>query len=217
MDTAVNSESRMERKRRRNRQVLIEAAYEVISSQGIDSTTMQKISEVADVGLGTIYNYFDSKEDLVMQVMALVMDHMAQRILKVTDTFSDSAQVCAYGYWSLMDQTMTDPRWHWLINRPDVFADAMYNCFGPYAITDMKNGVAEGRYIVDNPELVWRQTVWAIVGVIIAVDQKEFPISCLEDAIVNLLYLLGVDRVEAREIAQRPRPKLPKENLFDKK
>lgn len=215
MDTTVKSESRMDRKRRRNRQALIKAAYEVISSQGIDSTTMQEISDVADVGLGTIYNYFESKEDLVMQVMVLVMDHMAHRIQEVTDTFSDSAQVCAYGYWSLMDQAMTDPRWHWLINRPDVFADAMFKCFGPYAIRDMKNGVAEGRYRVDDPDLVWRQTAWAIVGVILAVDQKEIPISCLEDAVVNLLYLLGVDRVEAREIAQRPRPKLPKEKLFE--
>ncbi|HEY2403041.1 MAG TPA: TetR/AcrR family transcriptional regulator, partial [Steroidobacteraceae bacterium] len=84
-----SAETRSERRKRRNRQALVVAGYEVMSKKGIDAATMAEIAELADVGAGTVYNYFESKDELAVAVLELVMDRLAQRIEAVTNGFSD--------------------------------------------------------------------------------------------------------------------------------
>jgi AcrR family transcriptional regulator len=93
MRTAQNVETRSDRRKRRNRQALIQTGYEVMARKGIDAATMYEICELADVGVGTVYNYFSSKDELAMYVMELVMDRLAQRIEAVTNTFTDCASL----------------------------------------------------------------------------------------------------------------------------
>lgn len=44
---------------------IIEAALQLFAERGFDATTMPMISELAGVGAGTIYRYFESKEVLL--------------------------------------------------------------------------------------------------------------------------------------------------------
>src|ERR1700691_6683180 len=74
------AESRVDRRKRRNRDALVDAAYKVMTEKGIDAATMSEIAELADVGAGTVYNYFASKDELAMCVMEQVMERLAQRI-----------------------------------------------------------------------------------------------------------------------------------------
>lgn len=211
MNTAPNIESRSDRRKRRVRQALIEAGYKVIAQKGIDASTMSEISELADVGAGTVYNYFASKDDLAMSVMEQVMDRLAQRIEAVTNSFTDPAQVYAFGIRNVMKAATTDQRWRWLLRRSEVIADAMYRIMGPYAIRDIRNAVAAGRYRVDDAELAWRIATHAIVGFSLAVCDRKLPLEKIDEAVVNLLGMVGVERTEAWEIARRPCPDLPGE------
>ena len=164
MRAAQNAETRSDRRKRRNRQALIEAGYRVMAEKGIDAATMSEICELADVGAGTVYNYFASKDELAMCVMEQVMDRLSQRIEAVTNSFTDPAQVYAFGIRNVMKAATTDQRWRWLLRRSEVISDAMYRVMGPYAIRDIRNAVATGRYRVEDPELAWRQATHAIVG-----------------------------------------------------
>jgi AcrR family transcriptional regulator len=211
MAQAQATESRNARRKRRNRQALVEAAHTVMAEKGIDAATMSEIADLADVGAGTVYNYFASKDDLAMQVMEDVMDRLAQRIEAVTDTFDDPAQVYAFGIRNVMKAATTDRRWSWLLRRSEVIADAMYRVMGPYAIRDLRNAVAAGRYQVEDPEMAWRQATHAIVGFSLAVCDGKLAPGKIDEAVVNLLGMVGVPRVEAWEIALRPCPDLARE------
>jgi AcrR family transcriptional regulator len=202
-------ETRTERRRRPYRQALIEAGYQVIARKGIDSATISEIAEFADVGAGTVYNYFASKDELAVCVMDLVMDRLAQRIESVTNGFTDPAQVYAFGIRNVMKAATTDQRWRWLLRRSEVIAGAMYRVMGPYAIRDIRNAVLAGRYRVEDPELAWRQATHAIVGFSAAVCDKNILPGKMDEAVVNLLGMVGVKRDEAWEIARRPCPELP--------
>jgi AcrR family transcriptional regulator len=90
MTAAQKVESRSDRRKRRNRQALIEAGYQIMAEKGIDAATMSEISELADVGAGTVYNYFASKDELAMCVMEQVMDRLSQRIEAVTNSFTSA-------------------------------------------------------------------------------------------------------------------------------
>jgi AcrR family transcriptional regulator len=192
-------ESRVDRRKRRNREALIEAADGVMTEKGIDAATMLEIAELADVGAGTVYNYFESKDELAVCVMERVMHRLAERIDAVTNTFSDPAQVYAFGVRNVMKAATTDQRWRWLLMRSEVIAGAMYRVMGPYAIRDIRLPCKAGRYSVEDPELAWQQATHAIVGFAIAVCDQNLDPQKIDEAVVNLLGMVG----EAWEIAKR--------------
>ena len=94
MSDAIESpEGRVARRQRRNREALIDAARTIMTDKGVDAATMLEIAQRADVGAGTVYNYFKSKDDLAIAVLETLMHDLALKIQAVTDTFDDPAQV----------------------------------------------------------------------------------------------------------------------------
>lgn len=59
-----------EEKKKLLKEKILKAAREVFLFKGYDNTTIGDIAEKAGVGLGTAYNYFDSKEDIFLLAMA---------------------------------------------------------------------------------------------------------------------------------------------------
>ena len=54
--------SRRERKKEETRRRIFEAAVDLFRAKGFDATTVDEITERADVGRGTFFNYFPRKE-----------------------------------------------------------------------------------------------------------------------------------------------------------
>ncbi len=198
------SETRSERRKRLNREALLRAGYQIIAEKGIDAATMSEIADRADVGAGTAYNYFSSKDDLVMAVMEEAMDQLAQRIETVTNTFSDPAEVYAFGIRTTIRAATTDLRWRWLLRRSEVIAAAMFRVIGPYAIRDLRLAAAAGRFQFQDPELVYRLTTHVIVGFCLGVCDGKLPKSMTDETIILLLAMAGLSRTEAQEIIRRP-------------
>jgi AcrR family transcriptional regulator len=57
--------SRRERKKEETRQRIFEAAVRLFRDQGFDGTTVDDITERADVGKGTFFNYFPRKDSIL--------------------------------------------------------------------------------------------------------------------------------------------------------
>jgi len=202
---------RVAQRQLRNREALVDAGYRVMSEKGIDAATMQEIADLADVGAGTVYSYFKSKDELAIAVMERVMHNLALRIEAVTDTFSDPAQVYAFGVRTVMEAATGDIRWKQLLNRAEVIADAMFRCMGPFAIRDLENATKAGRFKVADGPLTWKMATYSIVGVSLAVTHGDLPPSVIQETVVRLLCATGIGEAEAIELAARPRPALPKE------
>lgn len=204
-------EGRVARRQRRVREALIRAAWIIMSEKGVDSATMLEIAERADVGAGTIYNYFKSKDELAIAVLEEVMLDLALRIEKVTNTFDDPAQVYAFGISTVLETATRDARWKQLLNRSEVMADALFRRMGPFAIRDLRQATTAGRFFADDPDLVWKLATHAIVGVSLAITNGELPEGKLHETVVRLLCMTGIGAEAARELAARPRPALEPE------
>lgn len=204
-------QGRVARRQSRNREALVDAGHRVISEKGIDAATMLEIADLADVGAGTVYSYFKSKEELAVAVIERVMHSLALRIEAVTDTFSDPAQVYAFGVRTVMEAATGDARWKQLLNRAEVIADAMFRCMGPFAIRDLDKATRAGRFKVNDAPLTWKMATYSIVGVSLAVTRGDLPRSVIQETVVRLLCATGIGEDEAEELAARPRPVLPKE------
>lgn len=208
---AVAKTGRVARRRQQNREALIAAGQDVMGQKGIDAATMQEIADRADVGAGTVYSYFKSKEELAIAVLERLMHSLALKIEKVTNTFDDPAQVYAFGIRTVIDTATGDVRWRQLLYRSEVIADAMFRQMGPFAIRDLENASKAGRFKVDDATLAWKMASYAIVGVALAVTNNDLPDTVIDETVVRLLCMTGIGRDEAIDLAFRHRPSLPQD------
>ncbi len=202
---------RVARSQERKREALVLAGYKVMSKKGIDQATMQEIAELADVGAGTVYSYFKSKDDLAIAVMERLMYDLALRIEAVTNTFTDPAQVYAFGVRTVIEAATNDIRWKQLLYRSEVIADAMHRRMGPFAVRDLEKATQAGRFKVTNASLTFKMAAHAIVGACLAISHGDFPPEAIEDIVVLVLCMTGIGEAEAIELANRERPPLPLE------
>jgi AcrR family transcriptional regulator len=202
---------RVARRQERKREALVQAGYRVMSEKGIDSATMQEIAELADVGAGTVYSYFKSKDDLAIAVLERVMHDLALRIEIVTASFSDPAQVYAYGIRTVIESATGDQRWKQLLHRAEVIANAMFNCMGPFAIRDIENATKAGRFTVKDARLTFKLASFAIIGASRGITTGILPETAIDETVVRLLCMNGLSEDESIELANRPRPPLPPE------
>lgn len=69
---------RRERKRTETRERIFRAALELFAQQGFFETTVEEITEAADVGKGTFFNYFPSKEHVLGMLHEVQLSKVAQ-------------------------------------------------------------------------------------------------------------------------------------------
>lgn len=58
------------------KQLIIEAASKSFSLFGYKATTMDQIAKIANVGKGTIYNFFENKEELLAEIVTSLIKEM---------------------------------------------------------------------------------------------------------------------------------------------
>ena len=72
--------SRLDRRKARTRQALIDAAVRLIATGRGERASIQEITEAADVGFGSFYNHFASKEELFEAASLEVLERWGQMI-----------------------------------------------------------------------------------------------------------------------------------------
>lgn len=71
-------------------EAIVEAAARILVDDGYDALTTNRIAKVAGVSVGTLYQYFDDKEDVVHQLVD-------QQVEQMQAAFSDSLQSLIVG------------------------------------------------------------------------------------------------------------------------
>ncbi|MGO9571564.1 MAG: TetR/AcrR family transcriptional regulator [Desulfomonilaceae bacterium] len=74
--------NRRERRRAETRERIIRAALRLFSESGVTATTIEDITNAADVGKGTFFNYFPSKEHILAHLCQLQMGKIREFVLR---------------------------------------------------------------------------------------------------------------------------------------
>jgi len=61
---------------------ILDAALELSADGGFDAVQMREVAARADVALGTLYRYFPSKENLLLSVMGVQVEALADRLAR---------------------------------------------------------------------------------------------------------------------------------------
>ena len=203
MTAALN---RQMRRRETTRAKLLDAARALFARQGVDSTRIQEITDEADVGFGSFYNHFASKEALIEAVLGDIVAAQGAEIDALTAHLDDPAEIISAAHRSFVRRARNDPDWAWLLVRLDVSHNVLHAALGPYARRDLRAGVRSGRLSVPHERIALHATGGALLAVMRAVldgqAQKDADIHHAE----GVLRLVGLPVDEAAEVARRPQP-----------
>lgn len=206
MSSSAHNVDRRARRRGETRGKLVRAARTTFARQGIDATRINEITEQADVGFGSFYNHFDSKDAIVAAVAEEATRAIGAAIDQATAGIEDPAEVVSVAHRTLVRVAAADHDFGWLLVRLDVTHDLATAALGPYATRDLTRGLEHGRFAVDDPTIALVQTGGALMAVIRAVlNGAEAEIAAGHHA-AGVLRLLGVADDEAAIIATKLLP-----------
>lgn len=65
---------------------------ELLLAHGIDNLTISQIAQSAGVGKGTIYEYFENKEDIVFEIISTFMAEFEKTLLEIVDQVTSTKE-----------------------------------------------------------------------------------------------------------------------------
>ena len=201
---------RRERKALDTRRRMIAAAKAQMAEGGPESVTIQAVTEGADIGQGTFYNYFKSRDELIDSVIIDVVENLGRRLDKLTKNMSDPAEVYAFSLRYLMQTAVSDPVWGWFMVRLGIAQDGLLGALGPRASRDIKQGVDAGRFKIDDIALASAMTFGSLLAVMHDYLNGKLEGDPSGGYAAALLRMAGLSAEEADDISTRKMPPLPK-------
>src|SRR3979490_675582 len=101
--------SRVARRKEQARQRLVRAAAQIIVSKGTEGLRLREIADLADVGFGSFYTHFDSKEELIAAVVRDTVQSLSAPVVAQSAQADDPAEAAAMAHRWFIRLAATDP------------------------------------------------------------------------------------------------------------
>jgi AcrR family transcriptional regulator len=200
--------SRLDRRKARTRQALIDAAVRLIAEGRGDRASIQEITEAADIGFGSFYNHFDSKEQLFQTASEEVLERWGQMIDRAVGGITDPAELFAVGMRITGRLGWTHPEIAGFLTGAGLGILDSAHGLVPRALRDIQAGQAAGRFTVPDAEIALSAVAGGVLG-LLRMCQRH-PERVTEASVDRLaeaaLRLLGVPAPEAVRLAALPLP-----------
>jgi len=155
-----------DRRRERVRKEILRAAAEVFTSKGFHEATIQEIASIADFSAGALYNYFENKEALFIDLVTDVHESIQQR-LALPDGDLPLVDLLRHAVGNLFS-----------------FAEEYRNHFRLVALLQMGGDLALGRFVKQHafagPEALTRYMHAMVARAIERGEVADFPAGCVE-------------------------------------
>ena len=200
--------SRLDRRKAVTRQALIDAAVRLIAEGRGDRASIAEITEEADIGFGSFYNHFDSKEQLFQTASEEVLERWGQLIDRASDSLTDPAELFAVGARVSGRLGWTHPDIAGFLTGVGLDVLDLPSGLAPRALRDIRAGQASGRFTVPDAEIALSAMAGGLLG-LLRMCQRH-PERVTEATVDQLaeaeLRLLGVPSGEAARLVALPLP-----------
>jgi AcrR family transcriptional regulator len=204
-DQLAVAPTRTDRRRVQTRRKLTAAARELIAESGVANLRVGEITERADVGRGSFYNHFESKEDVVAAVVRDSLEELATSVVAaVVDSADDAAVGASAADRRFLRLAYDDPAFARLLVQLGTADTLFIDAVRPYARDALERGIASGRFQVSNLDVVLTMLAASAIALIRSMLEGEAPPDADQHHAESVLRMLGVPPDEAREISRRP-------------
>lgn len=199
--------NRLERRKQRTRAALIRAAQGFIADGKVNVPVLE-ITQAADVGMGSFYNHFDSKEQLFEAAVADVLDAHGAVLDRLTASIEDPAETFATSFRLTGRLFRQRPQESEILLANGTALLSSERGLAPRALRDIKAAAAAGRFRIDDPELALAVAGGALLGLgeLLRENPHRDGASAADSVTESVLRLLGLNAADARAICQRPLP-----------
>jgi AcrR family transcriptional regulator len=208
-EPSTEQPSRMVRRKARTRAALISAAQRLIA-EGRTNVPILEITQAADVGMGSFYNHFETKEQLYAAAVEEVMDAFGDLLDRVTADIEDAAEVFATSFRLAGRLHRREPELSKVLLNNALPLLSAPNGLAPRARRDIEAATLTGRFQVDDVDLA----VTLAAGALLALGQllHDQPDRDADDAAdrmtESLLRVFGLTPRQAHQLCTRPLPDL---------
>jgi AcrR family transcriptional regulator len=225
--SAEEREPRGARRKRETRMKLLRSAFRLFGERGVDAVAINEITEAADVGFGSFYNHFASKEAIYGAVVDAVFGEFGDTLDRATADVTDPAEVIAICVRQTILRAHAEPKWGQFFVREGLSTTAVTRGLGARLMRDIARAIAARRIDVADPMMALMlaggcvlATVAVDAGVVKhgtrAAKQVGFDTKDLASrAAAAILAALGLERSEAAKLAAKPLPKLETKPMFE--
>ncbi|WP_184246146.1 TetR/AcrR family transcriptional regulator [Paraburkholderia atlantica] len=212
---------RLARRKHETRVRLLDAAFRLLTEKGMESVTIGEITHAADVGFGSFYNYFESKEGILAALVDWLFEDFANRLDGLTTGLADPAEVIAVSVRHTLLRACREPVWGQLLIREGLSTRALSTGLGQRLLRDAAIGISKKRFMIAD-ELM---CVVSAIGTVLAGVAAELDMSASSKRTIRARKVLrskvdrfgertasivlqgfGLNRLEAEKIARRPLP-----------
>jgi len=200
--------NRLDRRKAHTRQALIDAAVRLIADGRGDRASIQEITDAADIGFGSFYNHFDSKEQLFETASEEVLERWGKMVDRACADISDSAKLFAVSLRISGRLAWTHPDMARFLTGAGLEILEVPYGFAPRALRDIRAGQAAGQFTIANAEIALSALAGGLLGLLRL--RERHPERVEESSVDELaeagLRLLGVRASEAKRLARLPLP-----------
>jgi AcrR family transcriptional regulator len=193
-------------RRLRTRARLIEAARRIVATRGIEATPISEITDEAGVGVGSFYNHFATKEELLEAVISDTFEAHGAALDRIHEGKEDIAEILAQNVRLTVRMVVHDPIWGWFVVRTGLYAPQLQSSLGGRLARDLRRGFDAGRFASYDEHTTVAAIGGALLGVMRSKLAGELPRDADRFLAEELLRLLGLRPREAAEIAGRRLP-----------
>src|SRR5260221_6350271 len=198
--------NRNQRRRQRTRETILAAADQVFRRKGIDGTTVNDITEQADVAYGSFYNHFKSIDEVVAALVAASLQRVADRTGSILEKAERVELLPCIGARVIMRTLWQGPAIRWLLRRPYVFVNEFYKVATPF-MASAERAAVEARVLrpAGGHEYWLRVFPWLLIAELTALAETGNIAEHEEHFARASLRLLGVDDTLAPGLIARSR------------
>ncbi|MGI5132254.1 TetR/AcrR family transcriptional regulator [Pseudonocardia sp. CA-107938] len=207
--------SRLERRKARTRAALVRAAQALIA-EGRTAVSVLEITQAADVGLGSFYNHFPTKEQLYQAAVEDALDTLGAVLDELTTDLDDPAQVFAQSFRLTGRMHRKCPELSKvLLHHGHELATSAHG-LAPRVRRDIDAAVRAGRFTVRDTELAVVTIAGAAIGLgqLLHRQPERDDAEATDQVTEDLLRMLGLDAADAHECTTRPLPALDTVDLL---
>ena len=192
-------------KRQATRQLLLDAARDLVLERGHDRVSIEEITDRARVSKGTFYNYFDTKQDVFTSVAQGLKAQLAADLVTTTDPIKDPAMKVAITLKFYFYQSLDNQDWR-EFTRFTGLTELYLEQASEERIEDLQSGVKAGRFKGDNVYFTESLIRGMSRHVVSAIDQGQVGRDASDYAIRSILQMLGLPEIVAKALTQTRLP-----------
>ncbi len=185
------------------------AAYEIIADRGLEGLVIQEITQSADLGYGTFYNHFPSKDAVVDAVTEAALSRILDICDRVVEVSPDPVEAFGMDLRIGLHDSRTDHVWGWFLVRSTLSRGQRLRLgVADNLKRSIEEGVAAGHFKCDDIEMT-RHTIGGLLllGTINLVSM-DMPQDYESRLVATAMQALSVPAAKIESVLSKPRPEL---------